>query len=83
MELVALTVYVPKGYEVAIAAMVQSQTEAIVQAATGTEQAKLLEGRLAVTRTAAKATVLPATEAEAVTALAAIAPVEPLVEPKR
>ena len=59
MELVELTVLVPKGNEQAIAAMVQSQTEALVRAETGTERSELLEARLTAVREAEKATILP------------------------
>lgn len=64
MELVELRMLVPRGHEAAIAAMVRSQTEAIIRAATGTEQQALLAARLEVAAVANEPIVLPATEAD-------------------
>jgi len=83
MELVELTVFVPKGHEAAIAEMVKSQTAAIIAAATGTERADVLEARLLVAAEATKADPLPSTKDEAAAVLAeAAVKAEPVLEPE-
>ena len=83
MELVELIVLVPKGNEQAIAAMVQSQTEAFVRAETGTERSDLLEARLVIARTTEKSVTLPADEAEAVAVLEAAVAAVVVTEPDK